>query len=120
MAKTKEQTSKLPREQLLKQCKYYKGEAVCPFTNEQEAFFWMIEAKYVDAYSKQDSAFEPLVTEAMKTYLHYKLQDFEAKDGVPMPIKALILNRHLKYMEREDEETINSFKQFYKQQYPKK
>ena len=117
MAKTKEQTSKLPREQLLKQCKYYKGEAVCPFTNEQEAFFWMIEAKYVDAYSKQDSAFEPLVTEAMKTYLHYKLQDFEAKDGVPMPIKALILNRHLKYMEREDTETLNQFKEFYKDNY---
>ena len=105
------------REKLLRQCRYYKGERRCPFESAQHALFWRVEQMYVDAFSVQDSAFEPLVTEAMKTYLHYKLQDFEAKDGVPMPIKALILNRHLKYMEREDTETINQFKEFYKDNY---
>jgi hypothetical protein len=105
------------REKLLRQCRYYKGERRCPFESAQHALFWRVEQMYVDAFSVQGSRFETLLTEAMKTYLHYGLQDFEAKDGVPMPIKALILNRHLKYMEREDTETINQFKEFYKDNY---
>lgn len=104
-------------EQLLGECRYYKGEQQCPFDGAQHAFFWRVEQMYCDAYSKQDSRFETLVTEAMKTYLQHNLQDFEASDGVPMPIKALILNRHLKYMEREDAETIDQFKTFYRNNY---
>lgn len=112
--------SKMKRSDLLKKCKYYKGKNVCPYTDEHSALFWRIEAMYVDACSVEDSKYEELLTEAVKTYLHYELQSFEAKDGVPIHIKALILNRHFQYMEREDEATVADFKKFYKEHYGKK
>ncbi len=102
---------------LLSQCRYYKGESKCPYNDVQRAFFWRVESLYVEAYSNATSSRETLVTEAMCTYLHYGLESFAASDGVPMPIKALILNRHLKYAEREDTTEIEHFKEFYLKSY---
>ncbi len=102
---------------LLSQCRYYKGQNECPYNDAQRALFWRVEKYYCEAYSDSESQHRALAIEAMQTYLHFNLQGFSANDGVPMPIKALLLNRHFKYMEREDATEIERFKEFYLKSY---
>lgn len=103
--------------QLLSQCRYYKGQDNCPYNDAQRALFWRVERYYVDAYSNEASQYSKLVTDAVRTYLHYGLEGFAASDSVPLPIKALLLNRHFKYAEREDEREVEHFKEFYLKSY---
>ena len=35
------------RDELLKHCRYYKGEDKCPFDDDDMAWFWSIESRYV-------------------------------------------------------------------------
>lgn len=76
---------------LIKHCRYYKGEDDCPediskvgngllWEYEQ---FWVIRDEFRDEKGYNTTG-----------YIYYGLKDFNADDGVPITLKALLFNRY--------------------------
>ena len=64
------------KEQRISHCRYYKGEAECPYPYESDmANFWKYEEYYADGYTNEDA------------YQYYK--DLGGKDYVGIPKKIL-------------------------------
>lgn len=81
----------MTREELIKFCKYYKGEKECPYTNDSpedsmKRHFWNYESYWVDSDDK-------IRSENVGLLRAYGLEDFNANDGTPISLKALLLNR---------------------------
>lgn len=82
------------REELIKQCRYYKGEEENPFEgneNSQNAkMFWEYERGWVFSTLRGDT-FEIIIDD----YKWHGLDGFRADDGIPMSLKALLFNRYV-------------------------
>lgn len=77
------------RKDLLKQCRYYKGETENPFEGKgnNDALFWFYEQKWVEWTIKQDS-FQYLADE----YSRLGLADFHTE--IPITLRAILYNRY--------------------------
>ena len=83
------------KEELIKICKFYKGEEECPFDETSDKrYIWNYERVWVDLvlYNKPKS-FELFLLE----YSHAGLEDFSKDDGVPITLKAILFNRCLQH-----------------------
>ncbi|WP_456098067.1 hypothetical protein [Porphyromonas sp.] len=72
----------MTREDRLKSCRYYKGEAESPFTDENKDALWEYEAFWVSSGDSQDTISE---------YRAYVKND--QHPSLPIGLKALLLNR---------------------------
>ena len=72
----------MTREDRLKACRYYKGEAESPFTDRDKNALWMYEDFWVRAGDSEDTISE---------YKAYVKND--QHPNVPIGLKALLLNR---------------------------
>lgn len=101
----------MKREDSMVFCRYYKGEEEPP--NGYSAVrktIWKFEAMWVDLAEKEDE----FLADCVIDYVAHGLGSFENMDGVPVSLKAFLLNRYFKHEERED---VPSFKRFYKEHY---
>ncbi len=108
-------------------CRFYKGEAECPFKDGYKQMFWLCEKWWTeqtipatDAGTEQtipatDAGCE-LITPILKEYTDAGLSSFELYDGVPITLKAVLFNRYCKYAERVD---IEGFRKLYRTTYTK-
>ena len=72
----------MTREDRLRSCRYYKGEATSPFADENKDALWGYEAFWVRAGDSQDTISE---------YRAYVKND--QHPNLPIGLKALLLNR---------------------------
>ena len=92
---------------LLEQCFYYKGEEINPFENHR-GMLWNYESCWVrfnldkTDYDQEDD---------LHWYKQWGLSDLCPNDGVPMTMKALLLNRYLHW--GGGHETPESFRRWY-------
>lgn len=78
-------------EELLKFCRYYKGEEDCPFNDQDKAMLWFYERSWV--LDIENDRFE---NSLISDYIYVGLSDFATNDSTPLTLKALLFNRFSK------------------------
>lgn len=101
----------MTREELIKQCRYYKGEEDCPFDgkDQNKAMFWSYEEKWVQ-YTLSDKNY---LNRCLDEYKRNGLMSFKSDDGVPATLKAILFNRYSYWYEGDS----IGFKNFYTKYY---
>lgn len=76
---------------LIKYCRYYKGEEECPesIKRQHNQSLWYYEQVWATVEMHRDENGGDVLG-----YIHYGLQDFNADDGTPITLKALLFNRY--------------------------
>ncbi|MBQ9255153.1 MAG: hypothetical protein IJ180_10335 [Bacteroidales bacterium] len=93
---------------VLKSCRYYKGEDENPYTEQNKKMLWFYERSFCNL---DDTDGE------LEEYLEYVGRDFAQSDTVPVELKALLFNRYCKGC-FSIEDAVEGFKKFYKKYYP--
>lgn len=78
----------MEREELIKQCRYYKGESDCPFYDALDGRFWNYERFWVNWCISGDSFLLEMVDE----YTRRGLADFHTE--IPITLRAILYNRY--------------------------
>lgn len=103
----------MTREELIRQCRYYKGEEANPFgEGGDSAMFWSYEIWWTERMLNGDT---DVLAFYLSLYERVGLTDFESNDGVPLSLKAILFNR----FEEWAEGTPTEFKRWYKERYIK-
>ena len=99
------------KEELLKFCRYYKGENDCPFDDSNMSAIWFYERAWVEDifYNRYD---DKLIDE----YVCVGLGLFSQFDKVPVTLKALLFNRYAKGCQSLVD-AVEPFKLFYNKYY---
>lgn len=109
------------KEELIKFCRYFKGEAENPWKNCIKALFWEWEKKWVEftlkVYKGQQKMF---LDRMLNEYIAVGLRTFNDTDDTPATLKALLFNRYLYLNKLPMKEGVESFKDFYNKTYYKK
>lgn len=110
------------KEDLIKFCRYFKGEAENPWKDYCiKALFWEWENKWVEftlkVYKGQQKMF---LNRMLNEYIAVGLRTFNDTDDTPATLKALLFNRYLYLNKLPMKEGVESFKDFYNQTYYKK
>lgn len=111
----------MDNKELIKVCRYYKGERKSPFKapeivalwNYERA--WAIESAEISTRGKAPEAWNVMLDD----FLRVGLRTFQNDDGIPVTLKALLLNRFAKGYQSL-EEAVEPFKEFYKKYYYKR
>ena len=110
----------MTRQELIAQCRYYKGEEENPFegVDQNKKMLWFYEQawifdmmRYYEAGNERE-AFRNEIAE----YNGYGLKDFCVSDGIPVTLKALLYNRYAKGS-FSMADAAQHFKTFYRKYY---
>ena len=105
-------------DELIRQCRYYKGESENPFEGSTKAMLWYYEQCWVSfEESLDDSSKAEVLKESIDGYIRLGLQDFSKDDGTPIGIKAILLNRYLHWGGMLIEDEVEAFKRWYVREY---
>lgn len=74
---------------LVKFCRYYKGEEECPYKDPNERALWFYERAWTFDAAKEAGE---LAEEIIISYITRGLASFEYDDGVPLSLKAYLFN----------------------------
>lgn len=102
------------REDLIKRCRYYKGEKENPFEGKDQtkAMFWFYEEVYVQEFLAESSN----LVDCYSEYVAYGMEDFSKDDDVPTMFKALLFNRYY-HGDGGSPSEPSSFKKWYLKNY---
>jgi hypothetical protein len=106
----------MEKKELLEFCRYYKGENINPFVNEDSnmLLLWHYEKSWI-AHCLTENGSKTLV-EYINEYTAVGLSTFEASDSIPLSYKAMLFNRYAKtYYSLIS--AVQSFKKFYLKYY---
>ena len=109
----------MKREDLIKQCRYYKGEKENPFKgkDQNKSMLWFYESCWVIESEKMNTSEDMGVySDIIDEYIRVGLLDFNEKDGIPVSLKALLFNRYAKYA-YSISDAVSSFRDFYNKYY---
>lgn len=83
----------MKREDLIKKCRYYKGELACPesLVKSGHSQIWLYESFWVDFSFNQTEIIDNYVEEYNALP---ELATFSADDETPLPLKALLFDRY--------------------------
>lgn len=101
------------KDELLKFCRYYKGEKTQPYTGGTlKGIIWLLESWWVADTLETNEAGEIVdrAAETLGRYINDGLGSFEDTDDVPVSLKAYMYAVHLKDNELPQ---IEDFKKFY-------
>lgn len=104
----------MEKDDLIKSCRYYKGEEACPFQEQNKSMLWFYERAWVYD-TLNDSKSLSITTDEYKSL---GLESFEDLDGIPLSLKASLFNRYANSCYSTANE-VEPFKQFYKEYYKK-
>lgn len=100
-------------EDLIKYCRYYKGEEFCPedISKDENESLWYYEQLWVKRDELRDE-------KGYNTtgYIDYGLKDINDDDGVPITLKALLFNRYCHWSGGYGND-VEGFKKWYKKYY---
>lgn len=103
--------------ELLKHCRYYKGENEAPkeINNSGDGMLWFYEKLWVEREDLHCADTRNLIE-----YTRYGLGSFRQEDDVPITLKALLFNRHSHWGGGYGpDEDMKSFKEWYFKYYLK-
>ena len=99
--------------ELLKRCKFYKGEENCPiFDDYNKGTLWFYEKYWVEQLVSGKS----LETE-IEEYGSYPVHNIDTEEQVPYSLKAVLFNSYCKTAMGTREETVAGFEKFLKKYY---
>ena len=106
----------MPNEEIIKCCRYYKGEKENPFEGkgielQNAAMFWFYEMWWSERINSPEDI-DPFKQE-IEDYKWHGLEGFSANDGVPISLKAILFNRYSHWIQGP----VEDFKSFYLKQY---
>lgn len=102
----------MDKKDLLKFCRYYKGEDDCPFKEQNKSMLWFYERAWIfDMLSDSEN-----LSACIDEYIRLGLGLFEQFDDVPLSLKALLFNRCAK-TSQSIAGAVEPFKKFYKEYY---
>lgn len=103
------------REELISQCRYYKGEKIAPYNggDPNKSMLWFYEEVWVNDTMSGDGDFEDLILE----YTSYSTGNIDPHNVVPFTLKCLLFNRYAKTAMGTREETAKYFADFLKKYY---
>lgn len=80
----------LDRAELLKSCRYYKGEKNNPFVSGVPSFLWVTERDWIEREiaDAKDETLSDVASEMLAAYREAGLLDFEKSDGIWIGLKA--------------------------------
>lgn len=112
----------MDRKDLIKSCRYYRGETENPFRSGDKSMFWDYERKWVELSIDgiahgENSASSQTLGEMLDDYLTAGLAQFEMQDDTPATLKALLFNRYCYWNSGSMLECVPGFKDFYKTRY---
>lgn len=96
------------KDNLLKYCRYYKGEESTP--KNVNTTFWEYEQKWVEWMLNNDAILDDMVS----VFVSNGLGAFEQKDNTPITLKALLFNRYAHWSLGD---IVEGFKKWYKSSY---
>ena len=94
------------KEDLLKLCRYYKGEKKNPFMGSAKESFWKYEEFWCNL-TENSASFSKMIDD----YLRAGLRTFCEYDGTPVTLKALLYNR---FCNSNEMVNADDFKRWYK------
>jgi hypothetical protein len=97
---------------LMKRCRFYKGEETCPYTNQRDSFFWTYERAWVDKLSDSFTNAEGW-HHAISAYP--KIEEFAKQRNLPSSLIGVFISREehwCGYIESQ-EDYIESLKHYY-------
>ncbi len=102
------------KSELLKQCRYYKGEKSNPFTSGIRSILWVAEHDWVERENvdEKEEALSDKSSEIMAEYRSAGLLDFEKSDGIWIGLKAALF--HLLQHWNEGIASHEDWQRFYK------
>lgn len=105
------------KDNLLKFCKYYKGEENDPFegSDQNKSMLWFYERAWVHEMSNDSKDLSIYIEE----YIRHGLRTFELFNNIPLTLKALLFNRFARTFQSMAE-AVEPFKTFYIEYYTKK
>lgn len=87
------------KEELIKHCRYYKGEKECPFENGNEEIFWDYEQRWVEWTIKEDPFLKEMENELLGLSQNLLDKDPRLIDkNKPFSLVALLFNRWGKWV----------------------
>ena len=104
----------MKKDDLIKQCRYYGGEEQNPYEAGDKVMLWNWERTWVDMAANEDGGDALTLQSYVKDFEENGLKDFEAMDGVPISMKAVLFNRYYAWNEYT---TIVEFKKWYRTYY---
>lgn len=108
----------MTKEDLIKHCRYYKGEDENPFEpdggeNQNKMMFWFYEQCWVNftlaTIKDKNCEDASILHSSLKEYIAHGLADFEQFDNVPIKLKALLFNRYCHWIGYQ----VDDFKEWY-------
>lgn len=103
----------MTKEELLKQCRYYKGENTAPaFEDGNMGALWFYEKHWVDELASGAS----FATE-MQEHETYPVQKIDTEDKVPYSLKSVLFNRYCKTAMGTRKEIADGFERLLKKYY---
>lgn len=104
----------MTEKELLKYCRYYKGEGSCPsFDDANKIMLWHIERDWVRSTSHHQGED---ADGSIDEYLAAGLRTFNLYDDTPLSLKAALFHRFLK-TQHSISTAIEPFKVFYSSYY---
>ncbi|MCM1035602.1 MAG: hypothetical protein NC038_07695 [Paludibacter sp.] len=103
------------KSELLKQCRYYRGETENPYEGKDpdKTMLWFYEMGWVSSWSRgRTDGYNEMIND----YVRVGLGRFEPMDGIPVSFKALLFNRYAKTAQSM-EDAVEPFKRFFKKYY---
>ena len=79
-------------EDLIKQCRYYKGQKKCPVSTP--SLFWNYERLWVEWTLDDNGTGAKELENMLKRYKDVHLENFQEYDGIPITLKAFLFNRY--------------------------
>ena len=102
----------MDKKDLVKFCRYYKGEDDCPFKEQNKSMLWFYERAWIfDMLRDSDN-----LSTSIDEYIRLGLGQFEQFDDIPLSLKALLFNRYARTC-YSMAEAVEPFKKFYKEYY---
>lgn len=102
----------MDKKDLLKFCRYYKGEDDNPFREQNKSMLWFYERAWINEMLNNGNS----LSIAIEEYIRLGLGLFEQFDDIPLSLKALLFNRYARTSQSMTE-AVEPFKKFYKEYY---
>lgn len=97
----------MKKEELLKYCRYYKGQKNNPYTDRKEEYLYIYERAWVELMMSND---DEIISTLIDDYINAGLAHFSETDNVPITLKAVMYNR---YAQHNEMFKIDEFKNWY-------
>ena len=101
-------TNKMDNKDLLTLCRYYKGENICPFKDQDKVMFWGYERQWVLLMCDHN---EEYLSMYITEFSRAGYSKFEMFDHTPYTLKALLYNRFTQWNQSE------GFDKWYREKY---